>query len=64
VVDEEVRVGPGQWFFLSSISFKCEAAIDGKVRKLETVSVIITANGNSGEVNPTKTKCERPLRKS
>jgi hypothetical protein len=43
-------------------------AVDGgatlyeKVRKLETVSVGLAANGNSGEVNPTKPKCELPLR--
>jgi hypothetical protein len=28
----------------------------------ESVAVTVSANGNSGEVNPTKTKCELLLR--
>jgi hypothetical protein len=38
------------------------AIVDEKVRKLESFSVSLTAKGNSGRVNPTKTKCELPLR--
>jgi hypothetical protein len=38
------------------------AVVDEKVRKLESFSVSLTAKGNYDGVNPTKTKCEQPLR--
>src|SRR5712671_6684962 len=38
------------------------AVVDEKLRKPETFSVSLTAKGNSCGVNPTKTKCEPPLR--
>jgi hypothetical protein len=42
---------------------KLAAAIQTKTYgQRETVAVSLTAKGNSGGVNPTKTKCERPLR--
>jgi hypothetical protein len=41
-----------------------EATVEEKVRKRETVSVSVTANGNFGEVNPTKTKSNGHCAKS
>src|ERR1700716_652352 len=38
------------------------AVVDEKLRRPESFSVSLTAKGNSGGVNPTKTKCEPPLR--